>query len=113
MSEMKRVLQSEYGVTANEMVPTVGGWSALAYKVNCVQQQYFLKVYEKKRSGITEVLEKLNLSMAVSSWLESNTSLRGRINAPLLTQSGDAKVETEAHVYVLFHHIDGETICTT
>jgi len=51
--------------------------------------------------------------MAVASWLEQNTGLKGRINAPLLTNDGNFKIEINDHTYLLFSYIDGVTIRTT
>lgn len=113
MNEIHAILQSEYGITVNNIYPVIGGWSASAYKVEAAQGTYFLKAYEKKKSGTSEQLEKLNLCMAVSSWLENNTRLQGRINAPLLTKQGYVRAETKDYAYLLFSYIDGVTPRTT
>ena len=113
MNEIKGVLQTEYGVIAKDVSPTIGGWSAAAYKVDAEQGAYFLKAYDKKRSGMAEQLEKLNLCMDVAAWLENNTSLHGRINAPLPTKTGEMRAETKDYAYLLFDYIDGVTPRTT
>lgn len=113
MNESISILQSEYGIVADEITPAIGGWSAMAYKVSSKQDVYFLKEYDKKKSGTTAQLEKLNLCMAVASWLENNTGLQGRINAPILTKKGDVRAETQECAYLLFSYIDGITPRTT
>lgn len=113
MNEISALLQFEYGISVNNITPAIGGWSALAYKVDSEQGAYFLKAYEKRKSGTAAQLERLNLCMAVASWLENNTVLQGRINAPLLTKNGDVKVETQNYAYLLFSYMDGITLRTT
>jgi len=113
MDNIAGLLQSVYGIVAETVTPAIGGWSALAYKIDSAQGTYFLKAYEKKKSGATALLEKLNLCMSVASWLESNTGLKGRIIAPLLTKQGDIKSETQDFTYLLFSYIDGVTLRTT
>ena len=112
-TEIRTVLHTEFGVLADAIVPTMGGWSALAYRVCSSRGTFFLKVYDKARSGTGSLLEKLNLGMEVSSWLECHTGLRGRVNAPLRTQSGKVRADTEHYAYVLFSYIDGTTPATT
>jgi len=109
MDRINTILQSEYGIVAKDISPAIGGCAALAYKVDSEQGTYFLKVYEKQKSGTAAILEKLNLCMAVASWLENNTRLHGRINAPLLTKQGDVRAETQDNAYLLFTYIDGIT----
>ena len=113
MNDINIILQSEYDITSKNISSAAGGWSALAYKVSGNQGEYFLKVYEKSKSGTAAQLEKLSLCMAAAFWLENNTALKGRINAPLLTKTGDIKAETKDYVYLLFSYIDGVTPRTT
>jgi len=113
MNDIKDCLQFEYDITVSKVTPAVGGWSAAAYKIDSEHGEYFLKVYDKKRSGVPALLEKLDLCMSVASWLESNTSLQGKINAPILTKTGTIKAETKNHSYLLFSFIDGITPRTT
>ena len=113
MNKIEKLLCFEYGITATNITPAVGGWSAAAYKIDSEHGEYFLKVYDKKRSGIPALLEKLDLCMSVASWLEDNTGLKGKINAPVLTKQGCVKSETEDHTYLLFSYIDGITPRTT
>ena len=103
------VLLFGYGITADEIAPVEGGWSAMAYKVTCAQGAFFLKVYDKNRHTLAAQLAKLSFCMSVSAWLAENTPLRGRINAPLPTTSGSITAETEAFTYLLFDFIDGVT----
>ena len=109
MNEHSAALQSEYNLVVKNISQTEGGWSALAYKVESEQGVYFLKVYEKNKRCTALLLNKLSLSMAVSSWLDNNTELRGRIIAPLLTKNGNIKHETSDYVYLLFPYINGVT----
>ena len=99
--EYKIVLQIEYGITAENITPEIGGWAASSYKAESGRNTYFLKVYDKKRSGTPELLGRLDLSMKITSWLESNTALYGRIIAPILSKRGNIKVETKENVYLL------------
>jgi len=109
MNEIKAVLKRYYNISADNITPAVGGWSAAAYKIETGQESFFLKEYDKKRCNTTAQLEKLNLCMDIASWLENNTGLNGRINAPLLTAQGSVRAETQSHVYLLFSYIDGVT----
>jgi len=113
MDEMKAILQTEYGITADNISSAVGGLSASAYKVDSAQGTFWLKAYDKRKTSTIAQLDKLNLCMAVASWLHDNTGLKGKINAPLLTNEGAIKVETQNHAYLVFDYIDGTTICTT
>ncbi len=112
MDELHAVLRSEYGI-AGSVSPVVGGLSALAYRVDTAQGEYFLKVYDKKKSGTAAQLEKLSLCMEVASWLERGSALTGRINAPLPTVSGHIRAETQGHAYLLFAYIHGAVPGTT
>lgn len=103
------VLLAEYGIAADAIAPVEGGWSALAYKVTCERGEFFLKAYDKRRHSIGAQLKTLHLSMSVSAWLEANTPLRGRINAPLPTMRGEIAAETVDFTYLLFAFIDGVT----
>ena len=109
MSEIIAVLRTEYGIIADEITPATGGWSAAAYKVESKQGRYFLKEYDKKRIGTAIQLEKLDLCMKAAAWLENNTGLKSRINAPLLTLNGNIRAETQNYAYLLFVYIDGIT----
>ena len=113
INECQTILQSEFGIIANDISPVSGGWSASAFRVHSIEKSFFLKVYDKKRSSIANLLPKLDLCMQIASWLEHNTELQGRINAPLLTKQGKVNVETQEYVYMLFNYIDGITIETT
>jgi len=113
MSDICNLLQLEYNIAVSEITPAVGGWSASAYKINSEQGIFFLKVYDKHRSGIPALLEKLDLCMSAASWLENNTNLHGKINAPVQTKQGEVKAETQDHTYLLFSYINGITPRTT
>jgi len=101
MTESYEVLKSNYDITANVVSPIIGGWSALAYKVESKQGTFFLKVYDKKKSGTATVLKNIDFCMSVVSWLENNTQLNGRINAPLLTKQGNVRAETQDYACCL------------
>ena len=105
-NDVKTMLKTEYGVNASGITPVTGGWCA-AYRVDSGQGAYFMKVYDKRKSGTGAYAGRLDLTMAAASWLESNTELRGRINAPMLALNGEIKCEDENHVYLLFDFIDG------
>lgn len=109
---MAGLLRLHYGVAAREITPISGGWSALAYRVNSDDAVYFLKRYEKRRSGTAALLKHSEMRMSAASWLEANTALRGRISAPLLTVDGAVLCEDHADAYLLFPFIDGITLDT-
>jgi len=111
--ELRAVLLNEYGISASYVSPLSGGLAALAFRVDSFHGVYFLKVYEKRKNITASLLGKSDLSMGVSSWLSSNTELRGKINAPLLTKQGNIRVDTEDYAYFLFSFIDGITPQTT
>jgi len=112
MKKIEQILSDGYNITVRQISSVEGGWSALAYKVECSEGDYFLKEYDKYRSSIGELIKKLDLSMPVSSWLAEYTALRGRISAPLLTTDGSTKIETKDHIYILFPYIEGITVRT-
>ena len=111
--EIKQILLDSFGISVNRIIPTEGGWSASAFKIESNEGEYFLKVYDKHRSSINPILEKLDFTMSVCSWLEENTDLKGSINAPIKTITGEIKAETGDFTYLLFPFINGVTIRTT
>lgn len=105
-------VRREYGLAITDITPVAGGWSALAFRLQTPDGMFFLKVYDKKRSGMENQLCKLNLCMSAVAWLDANTGLEGRISAPLPTRRGEVKAETQSHAYLLFPYIDGVTVRT-
>lgn len=110
MNTIKTILREQYDLNITEVLPQQGGWAALAYKVYNDDHTYFLKVYEKTRASTAELTSRIVDYVPVTQWLASNTGLKGKIPVPLLTSNGSYKHEDDEGVYLLYEHIEGETI---
>ncbi|MFD1260190.1 aminoglycoside phosphotransferase family protein [Entomomonas asaccharolytica] len=103
------VLLNEYKITPNIIVEEKGGWASLAYKVVTVDNNYFLKVYEKKRASTEKLTQYLDDYLSIVMWLGKN-ALAGQIVEPILTRDLAYKYEDENYIYVLFNYITGNVV---
>jgi Ser/Thr protein kinase RdoA (MazF antagonist) len=90
--------------------PAEGGWSALAYKVDCGEHSCFLKVYEKKNASSAYWTALLDDYMPILAWLSHDSPLRGSVPNPILTMDGGYWCQDDDCVFVLFDFIKGETV---
>lgn len=110
MNQMNRILKQHYGIEASSISPLKGGWSALAYGVKNQNQDYFLKVYEKSRASTKKYTALIDQYIPITRWLLQQPGLQGRLLVPLLTVDGKYKCEDQDYIYLLYYHIDGNTI---
>ena len=99
-----------FGMRIKAMWEVPGGWSAHALVADTDAGQYFVKVYDKHRPTVQSWIARMWENMPVVLWLRDNTPLGERMAAPLLTQSGDYKVENADFLALVFPYIEGETL---
>jgi spectinomycin phosphotransferase len=110
MDHLFSVLIMQYALEPKRISPIKGGWSALAYKVECGEQCYFLKAYEKKNAATAYWTALLDDYMPILVWLSSESLLCGRVPNPVLTRNGGFKCQDDSHIFVLYDFIEGETV---
>ncbi len=110
MDRLKSILREYYALEPHRISPMKGGWSALAYKVECKGCSYFLKVYEKKNAGTAYWTALLDEYMPVLAWLSQETALTGRVPNPVPTRECRWYCRDAGCIYVLFDFINGETM---
>ena len=99
-----------FGMRVKAMWEVPGGWSAHALVADADAGRYFVKVYDKHRPTVQSWIARMRENMPVVLWLRDNTPLGERMAAPLLTQSGDYKVENADFLALVFPYIEGETL---
>lgn len=104
------LLRSQYALEPKRISPIMGGWSALAYKVECGEHSYFLKAYEKKNAATAYWTALLDDYMPILVWLNRESPLSGRVPNPVLTRDGGFKFQDDSCIFVLYDFIEGETV---
>lgn len=110
MDHLFSALRTQYALEPKWINPVSGGWSALAYKVECSEHCYFLKAYEKKNASTAYWTELLDDYMPILVWLSRESPLRGKVPNPVLTMDGGFHCQDDNYIYVLFDFIEGETV---
>lgn len=110
MNKISNVLKTQFDVECSDIVKTIGGLSASAYKIKTKNDNFFLKVYNKKLTQTPLWIENIDNYMPVLLWLNKNTKLQGKIIHPIATNNGGYRYEDEEYVYILFDYIEGKTI---
>lgn len=105
------ILMNRYRLSDVSLFETQAGWSALAYKVTCGVNNYFLKMYDKRKRTSQGWIQRIDEYMPMLLWLGRNTGLRGKIPSTILTVDNTYRCEDEDFIYILFDFIDGETLC--
>jgi len=102
------MLSSAYGINTSSIAQVQGGFSAKAFRV-AADKEYFLKVYDKSLPTIRGITERMEVFMPALGCLSQIPTLNNRVLTPVPMLSGAYQLETEGHIYVLFHWIPGET----
>lgn len=110
MHKLKELLSRHYGLSARQITPRQGGWSALAYQVETEEGLAFLKMYEKSRASTPKWTALIDQYVPLLLRLREYSSLQGKLPVPLLTIDGQYKCENDDGIFLLYEHIDGETI---
>lgn len=110
MHKLKELLSRHYGLSARQITPRQGGWSALAYQVETEEGLAFLKMYEKSRASTPKWTALIDQYVPLLLRLHQYSSLQGKLPVPLLTVDGRCKCENDDGIFLLYEHIDGETI---
>jgi thiamine kinase-like enzyme len=113
MDHLFSVLRKQYRLEPRQLSIVKGGWSALAYKVECGEHSYFLKAYEKKNASTAYWTALLDDYMPILLWLGLKPPLRGKVPNPVLTVNGGFWCQDDSHIFVLFDYIEGETVGET
>lgn len=106
IEELERV----YGLKINTVSEAACGWASIGYKLQTYEGDYYLKVYDMKRSSSKRWIAKIDTYMPVVLWLDQNTGLKDRMIHCRLTSDGDYKYTNDQGVYLLFDWIDGESL---
>ncbi len=110
MDKITSILKTQFGIKCTGIVETRGGLSASAYKIKTKNDNFFLKVYDKRLTQTSLWIENIDNYMPVLLWLNQNTKLQGKIIQPITTNSGSYRYEDNENVYTLFDYINGEAI---
>lgn len=110
VEKISNILKTQFDVESSDIVETIGGLSASAYKISSDTDSFFLKVYDKQLTQTPIWIENIDNYMPILLWLNENTELKGKIIRPILTISGNYRYEDDENVYILFDYIKGETI---
>ncbi|MFB0840708.1 phosphotransferase [Paenibacillus oleatilyticus] len=110
MDKIPSILKEYYDLDAANILPQRGGWAALAFKVYCGNQAFFLKVYEKSRASTPKWTALIDQYVPITVWLMQHSGLKGRLPVPVLTNSGAYKCEDDEGIYLLYEYIEGETV---
>lgn len=110
MDKIGNILKTQFDIECTDIVETIGGLSASAYKIKTDDDSFFLKVYDKKLTQTTIWIENIDNYMPILLWLNENTELKGKIIRPIITNFGSYRYEDVENVYILFDYIEGETI---
>ena len=109
MNEILDLLKIEYGIISNNIIPTVGGFSAKAYRVKDMDGiDYFVKVYDKFLPTTRFYVDRIDNYMPVLDWLAKTPALHGRILTPISTKNGSYRAETDRNIVVLFLFVHGD-----
>ncbi|GIN06003.1 aminoglycoside phosphotransferase family protein [Shouchella clausii] len=110
MDSLKQLLQEQYQLQAQTISPQKGGWAALAYRVETKKHTYFLKMYEKSRTSTPKWTALIDEYVPALIWLNEQNDLNGKVPVPILTKNGQCKCENDKGIFLLYEHIEGETI---
>ncbi|XID94519.1 phosphotransferase family protein [Paenibacillaceae bacterium WGS1546] len=110
MIQLKTLLFRHYGLNARQIVPSSGGWSALAYRVETDERIFFLKMYEKNRASTPKWTALIDHYVPLLLRLGQRSVLQGKLPVPVPTLDGRCKCENDEGIYLLYEHIDGDTI---
>ncbi|WP_010494775.1 phosphotransferase [Paenibacillus elgii] len=110
MDKILNLLKEHYDLELTNILPQRGGWAALAFKVYCGKQAYFLKVYEKSRASTPKWTALIDQYVPITIWLMQYSGLKGKLPVPVPTQTGAYKCEDDEGIYLLYEYIEGETI---
>ena len=110
MDKISNILKTQFNIECTDVVETIGGLSASAYKIKTDNESFFLKVYDKKLTQTPIWIENIDNYMPILLWLNENTKLKGKITRPRMTSSGSYRYKDDDNVYILFDYIEGEAI---
>lgn len=107
----EKILKLNYNIEIKSIAQIEGGWSALAYIVEDLDNiKYLLKVYEKSRASTAYLTSKVDTYMPIVDWLNQNTRLKDKIVHPLKTLSNSFKCGDEENIYLLSTYINGSNL---
>lgn len=110
MNRLVTLLLHHYGLRVRQIAPRKGGWSALAFEVESDGGTFFLKMYEKSRASTPKWTALIDQYVPVLLRLGQHKPLNGKLPVPILTADGHNKCENEEGIFLLYEHIDGDTI---
>lgn len=83
---------------------------AQACTVRTTEGEYCVKVYDKQRSSVQPYIDRMDRYIPILFRLCEDTGMRGWMAAPVLTRSGQYKVEDDRWILVAFPMINGATL---
>jgi spectinomycin phosphotransferase len=110
MPDMTRILKQEYHIIPVDIQPQFGGLSALGYRIQTTDKDYFLKAYVKSKNATAKWTSLIGNYIPILLWLNQNTDLKNRIVDPIRTVTGEYQCEDDECIYLLFSFIHGHTI---
>lgn len=111
MKTLETILRKNYHIPADEISAQQGGWASLAYKVkNDKGELFFMKVYEKSRRSTPYLTQYMDIYLSIMSWLNTSTSLNGKMPRLIKTRANENKCEDKDNIYILFEYLEGSTV---
>ncbi|MDN3695273.1 hypothetical protein QWZ06_25070 [Chryseobacterium tructae] len=111
IEKLKEVINHYYPIVVTDITSMEPGWAALAYKVYADDgKMFFLKVYDKNRSSIASILDRVPVYLFFIGWLNSDAFLEGKISKLVNTKDDHIKVEDENYLYIIMEYIEGYTV---
>lgn len=107
---VSQILKASYGISRCQIAEQQGGWSARAFQVKTDNNQYFLKVYDKKESSTNQWTANLGVYLP---FLADASELEGWVPQTIPTLDGQMWAETDRFLTILDDYITGETLGAT
>lgn len=111
IENIRHLILQYYQIHINDIIQIKGGWSALAHILtDNNNNRYLLKTYDKNRASTPTLTALVDSYMPVVDWLNTNTSLYGKIIIPIMTNEGKYKIENSGYIFLLSHYIEGNSL---
>lgn len=105
---IRDVLEREYGIHADEIGRTQGGWSAEAWRIEAREGRFFLKDYDASRPSVAPWVERMKEYVPAMQFLQEQEGLGAHMPKLIPALQGQSSVQVEEHVFLLFEYVDGE-----
>ncbi len=101
------MLNTHYGIAADTVSPTEGGWSAKAYDVHAAGRRYFLKQYDTTRTSTLFWINRMEDYLPAFTWMMEHSPLKQNLPQLVRNCRGNFKTNDGRYIYLLFDFITG------